>query len=150
MVSRAIARGLLALLCSLQGLGTIAIDLNRNHATNPEWPGHAKFHLVWQIVTIVLLALLEIVLVLSPGPLQSQRFYIAAVLACIPMLGFFAAFFGKGLYRGASSDTYEKRPTMITLPGSNLCFELNLLAETAAVLVLGAIIILYSHSGTAH
>lgn len=150
MVGQAIARGLLALLCSLQGLGTIAIDLNRNHATNPEWPGHAKFHLVWQVVTIALLALLEVVLVLSPGPLQAQRFYVAAVLACIPMLGFFAAFFGKGLYRGASSDAYEKRPTMITLPGSNLYFELNLLAETAAVLVLGAIIILYSHSGTAH
>ncbi|MGA7339709.1 MAG: hypothetical protein WBE72_11990 [Terracidiphilus sp.] len=149
MTNQAIARGLLAILCSLQGLATDAIDLNRTHATNPEWPGHARFHLVWQVVTVALLALLEVVLILSPGPLQAQRFYVAAILAAIPMLGFFAASVGKGLYRGASSDPDEKRPTMIVLPGSNLYVELNLLAEAAGVLALGVIVALYSYVSAA-
>lgn len=149
MTSQAIARGLLAVLCGLQGLGTIAIDLNRTHATNPGWPGHAKFHLVWQVATVALLAVLEVVLVLSTGPLQTQRFYLAVALAGIPMLGFFAAFFGKGLYQGAASDPNEGLPTTIRLPGSNVYFDLNLVVETVAVLVLGAIVALYSHSGGA-
>lgn len=149
MTGQAIARGLLAVLCGLQGLGTITINLNHTHATNPGWPGHARFHLVWQVVTVALLAVLEIALVLFGGPLQAQRFYIATILAGIPMLSFFAAFFAKGFYRGDSSDPDEKRPTIIALPGSNLYIELNLLAEAAAVLVLGAIVMLYSHSGAA-
>ena len=41
MTNQTIARDLLAILCCLQGLTTLAIDLNRTHATNPEWPGHA-------------------------------------------------------------------------------------------------------------
>ena len=74
MTDQAIARGLLVVLCILQGLATIVIDLDHFHATNPGWPGHARFHLVWQVVTVALLAVLEVVRVLSGGPLQPQRF----------------------------------------------------------------------------
>lgn len=150
MTGQAIARGLLAVLCGLQGLGTITINLNRTHATNPGWPSHARFHLVWQVLTVALLAVLEVALVLFGGALQAQRFYFSTILAGIPMLSFFAASFAKGLYRGASSEPDEKRPTIIALPGSNLYVELNLLTEAAAVLALGAIVALYRHSGAAH
>ena len=93
MTNQAIARDLLAALCLLQGLATLAIDLNRTHATNPHWPGHARFHLVWQTAAFAWLAVLEVPLVLVGGPLQEQRFYLAAILASIPMFGFFSAFF---------------------------------------------------------
>ena len=48
MTHQTVARVLLAALCGLQGLATPAIDLNRTHATNFLWPGHARFHIVWQ------------------------------------------------------------------------------------------------------
>ena len=88
MSNQTIARDLLAVLCCLQGLVTLAIDLNRAHATNTAWPGHARFHLVWQVATTAGLALLEVILVLAPGPFRAQCFYLAAVLAGIPMLSF--------------------------------------------------------------
>jgi hypothetical protein len=145
VTNQAIARGLLAVLCCLQGLATLAIDLNRTHATNPEWPGHARFHLVWQSATIAWLALLEIVLILAAGPYQAQRFYLAAVLAGIPMLGFFASLIGRSMYQGALSDANGIRPATITVRGSRLRIDLNLAAEIGGVLALAAIVALYSH-----
>ncbi|HEV2485772.1 MAG TPA: hypothetical protein VGT08_09590 [Terracidiphilus sp.] len=143
MTNQAIARGLLAVLCCLQGLATLAIDLNRTHATNPEWPGHARFHLVWQTAAFAVLAALEVLLVLATGPLQDQRFYLAAILAGVPMLGFFAAFIAHGLYKGTLSDPNGMRPLIITVRGSSLRIDLNLVAEICGLLALAAIFAIY-------
>ena len=89
----AIARLLLSVLCGAQGVATLAIDLNRTHAANPEWLRHARFHLVWQAVSYALLSVLEVALIVAPGPLERERFYLAAILACIPMVSCLAAFF---------------------------------------------------------
>ena len=69
-----VARGLLTLLCAAQGVATLAIDLNRNHATNPLWPGHARFHLVWQAGSTFMLAAVEVALICWSGPYAMQRF----------------------------------------------------------------------------
>ena len=145
MTHQAIARDLLAALCAVQGLATLAIDLNRTHATNPEWPGHARFHLVWQTAAFAWLALLEVVLVLVSGPFDEQRFYLAAVLAAIPMLGFFTALIARSFYKGTLSDPNGIPPATITVRGSSLRIDLNLVAEILAVLALAAIIAIYRH-----
>jgi len=128
----------------------LAIDLNRTHATNPEWPGHARFHLVWQVATVAGLALLEVVLVLASGPFQEQRFYLAAVLAGIPMLSFFAAFIAHGIYKGSLSDPNGMQPATIQVRGSSLRVDLNLAAETCGMLALAVIVAIYRQSGVAH
>ena len=140
-----IARSLLALLCGAQGLATLAIDLNHTHATNPQWPRHARFHLVWQTISYALLSLLEVALVLTPGPLREQRFYLAAILASIPMLGFLAAFFWRRMYGGALANPNGIAPARIAVLGSELQIDLNLAAEVAALLLLLAIVALFSH-----
>ena len=110
MTNQTIARDLLAALCLLQGLATVAIDLNHTHATNPDWTGHARFHLVWQTAAFAWLALLEVPLILVGGPLQDQRFYLASVLAGVPMLGFFTAFFARRSVR-AGTTSKKAAPT---------------------------------------
>jgi hypothetical protein len=65
-------------LCTIQGLATLAIDFNRTHATNPAWTGHARFHVVWQTVSVALLSVLEIVLVWMRGPGQRDNFLLGA------------------------------------------------------------------------
>jgi hypothetical protein len=97
------ARRMLAILCGAQGFGALAVDLNRTHATNPQWPRHARFHLVWQATSYALLSLLETALILAPGPFRVQRFYLAAVLASIPMLSCLAAFAWRKSYGGTPS-----------------------------------------------
>jgi hypothetical protein len=72
-----VARILLSLLCALQGLATLAIDFNRTHATNPAWTGHARFHVVWQSISVALLSILELALIWWHGPYQKDGFYLA-------------------------------------------------------------------------
>ena len=136
---------MLAALCILRGSATLAIDLNRTHATNPFWPGHARFHLVWQTAAFAWLAALEALLLFYTGPLQEQRFYLAAILAGIPMLGFFCALIARGLYRGTLSDPNGMRPLIVTVRGANLRIDLNLAAEIVGVLALATVVAIYRH-----
>jgi hypothetical protein len=141
----AIARGLLAILCGMQGAGTLLIDLNRTHATNPLWPKHARFHLVWQAMSYAALSLLEIALILAPGGFQVERFYLAATLACIPMLSCLGAFVWRRTYGGALSDPNGIPPVRVAFLGPKLHIDLNLLAEMLALLMLVAIVALFKY-----
>jgi hypothetical protein len=40
----------------------------------------------WQVISSVLLSIVELVLVLSAGPFRDERFYLAAILAFVPRL----------------------------------------------------------------
>lgn len=145
MTHPAIARVLLAMLCGLQGLGTLAIDLGRAHATNPQWTRHARFHVVWQVAGTALLSLLALAILLTPGRLQQERFYLAAMLAAIPMLSFFVAFIARGLYGGALFDPNGIPPLRISVLGSETRIDLNLAVEIFAIFVLVTIVELFRH-----
>ena len=145
MTHAAIARWLLALLCGAQGVATLAIDLNRTHATNPLWPGHARFHLVWQAISYGLFSLLEMALILTSGPFPEQRFYLAALLASIPMLSCLTACVWRMTYGGAMFDPNGILPVAVRVFGSELHIDLNLTAEVAALLMLLGILALFRH-----
>lgn len=140
---RIIARGLLALLCLFQGVGTLAIDLNRTHAANPQWPQHARFHLVWQVISVVLLSALEVALICWQGPHVEQRFYLAALLACIPLLAFLIAFISRKWYDGDLSDPNGIPPARIAIAGTIIRIDLNLVVVPAALLALVVILAIY-------
>jgi len=40
-------------------------DSNETHVTNPSFPGHARFHIVWQVSSYVYVALLALYLIWS-------------------------------------------------------------------------------------
>jgi hypothetical protein len=136
-------RWLLALLCGMQGIGTLAIDLNRTHATNPVWLRHARFHLVWQAISYALLSVLEVALILAPGSFQEQRFYLAAILAVIPMLSCLAAALSCKFYGGALSDPSGIQPARVRLFSSEFHVDMNVAAEVLALTMLCLIVAFY-------
>lgn len=144
MDHRTIARSLVVLLCTLQGILTLAIDLSRTHATNPTWPRHARFHLVWQTCSTAFLSALEIALVCWPGPYLEQRFYLAMGLICVPLLGFLAAFVSRKMYNGALSDPNGIPPARISIFGTIFHIDLNLVAIAAALMALAAIFVIFN------
>jgi hypothetical protein len=139
----ALARDSLAFLCAVQGVATLAIDLSRTHATNPLWAAHARFHVVWQTANVTMLALLQLALILVAGPYQEQRFYLAAILASIPMFGFMAALISRKTFGGALSDPNGIQPLKLQVSGRTVRVDLNVAAVIGGLLALGAILAIY-------
>jgi hypothetical protein len=135
---------LLTGLCGIQGVATLAIDLHRSHATNPRWPGHARFHVAWQSMNVALLSALEIGLIWWHGPHATQRFYLAVILASVSCFGFLLALLGRRFYGGTLSDPNGIPPAHIPIAGRTLSLDLNLAAILAALVTLAAILRIYA------
>ncbi len=145
MSHQEVGRIFLAVFCVLQGAGTLALDLNRTHAGHPRWLGHARFHVVWQASTTALLAILEVVLLAWRGPLEQERFYLVALLASLPMFGFFAAILTRKIYGGTLSDPGGIPPLNLVMFGRSRRIDLNLVAEILGVATVAVLVILYRH-----
>jgi hypothetical protein len=127
---------LLSLLALSQGAVMLAVELNRTHATHPAWPGHARFHLVWQNVTTACFSLFTVALLWWPGPYGRQRFYCAAAITAIPLAGFLLAHSIKALYGGTLSDPDGVPPLRLNLGGRHREIDGNTLAVLLGTFVL--------------
>ncbi len=111
----------------------MAIDLNRTHATNPQWARHARFHVVWQTMTMVLLSVTEIWLVWTQG---TRGFWIALLLTSLSPVAFLVAtttrrMFGSGLY-----DSNGILPLRVTVGVVKLQVDMNVVAVVMALVTL--------------
>jgi hypothetical protein len=138
-----LARVLLSLLCGTQGLATLAIDLNRTHATNPLWTGHARFHVVWQSANMALLAVVELMILWLPGSFQSKSFYLVLLLTAVSPFGFVIALVCRKLFGGNLSDPNGIPPFPLTLFSEKRSIDLNCVAVIAALVSIIVIFKLY-------
>ena len=142
------ARWIVTAVAAGQGILPVFIDLNQTHATNPEWPGHARFHLVQQVFTLLPAAIIEVALVWWPDDGMRGRFYLAALLTATSLAGFLIATLTRPMYGGTLHDPNGIRPAHLRFGSQELVFDLNLpLVIGASVLLMGAVI-LFSASGS--
>src|ERR1700694_6149178 len=99
-----LARILLTLATLGYGLATIKADFNKTHATNPLWTPHARFHVVWQILSYSGVALIALALIWLKGPLPKERLYLAAALSLAVYGAFFVGVFARPVFGGTLYD----------------------------------------------
>lgn len=136
-----VARILLTIATLGYGLVTIKADFNNTHATNPLWTPHARFHVVWQVLSYAGVGLLSLGLIWIRGPLETERLYLAGALAAAMYGGFFAALIARPLYGGVLYDENGYLPFRPPFGPASWRWDVNVTAFTAmtAFLILGLI-----------
>jgi hypothetical protein len=139
-----LARAIVTAIAGGQGIMPVFIDLNRTHATNPLWTGHARFHLVQQVFTLLPAAAIELVLLWYPGVAFHARFYLAALLAATSLAGFLGAVIARPLYGGTLHDPNGMKPLRFRVGARLMVFDLNVpIVLLAAALLLGAVVLFW-------
>lgn len=111
-------------------------DSNPTHATNPSFPGHARFHVVWQVSSYVYVALLALYLIWTAGT-DTWPLWIAAILAGSAYLGFWSAVAFRPVYGGKLVSEVNPVPAFNwNIAGLKFQTDANVTIFTPAVLVL--------------
>ena len=131
-----IARLMLTAVASGQGVAPLFIDLNRTHATNPLWPGHARFHVVWQTFSLTLASAIEVALIWWPSPQSRAFFYLASLLTSAPMGGFLLALFTRSSYHGTLHDPNGIQPLCVHIAGRMREIDMNAVLVIVGTTVL--------------
>jgi hypothetical protein len=142
---RWVARVGLSWLCGIQGIATLALDLNRTHATNPEWTRHARFHVVWQTLNAALLAIVELGLLWSGLLDQMLGFYLALLMTSLSPIAFLATWAARRQFGGASSDPNGFQPLRVALAGRVIEVDRNMAAVLTALLTMVVIVSMYKY-----
>lgn len=133
-----IAKILITLLAVMQAFGPMKADFNKTHATNPLWPAHARFHVVWQVLTQA--GVSGFILLLLWAFPSTVNNWIAAGLAFNWIITFFINLAVMGKYEGALKDVNGIKPFKFNIGGKVREVDTNLFGCSLMV-VIGAIIV---------
>jgi len=145
MDSILLAKIMLSFVAALQCVGPIRADFNQTHATNPLWPPHARFHVVWQVLAQSGVSLIALALIwIFPSPLT---IWLAVVINFNWLVSFFATLSSMSLYGGALKDVNGIKPFKFKLGSSTLEIDTNLFgACLLTVINTGAVLVLLSNA----
>ncbi|MEM6857342.1 MAG: DUF6640 family protein [Pseudomonadota bacterium] len=140
-----IAKILLTLVAALQCIGPIKADFNDTHATNPHWTPHARFHVVWQVLTQSGVSILAITLIwVFPSELN---IWLAAIINFNWLVTFFLTLSSMSLYGGALKDVNGIKPFKFNIGGTIREVDTNLFGATVMVVLnVTAVALLFSSS----
>src|SRR5436305_11292346 len=112
----------------------VLADFNKTHATNPLWTPHARFHVVWQVLSYCGVGLIALWLIWSAGP--PAKLWLAVALAVAMYAAFFATVFAMPRFGGGLADPNGVPPIgRVTLGGRAAVIEANTTEYSAMVYV---------------
>jgi len=130
-----VARILLTLNTLGYSLVPAIADFNRTHATNPLWTPHARFHVVWQVLSYIGIGLISLWLIWTAGP--AAKLWLAVALAAAMYAGFFATVFAMPRFGGSVADPNGVPPiATVNLGGKPLVLDANVTVFCVQVVLL--------------
>jgi hypothetical protein len=136
-----VARILLTVTVLGYGLATIKADFNQTHATNPAWTPHARFHVVWQVLSYSGIGLIALYLIWSGGPDALQHLVLAAAISVAIYGAFFITVFARSLYKGSVFDQNGYPPFRPPIGPKHWQWDVNVTVFTGILVILAAAIL---------
>lgn len=91
---------ILLTLGALEFFGPILRDTNSSHLLNPEWVGHARFHLMWCISLWGTMGAFSLILLWRKPIINTQPLYLVMALQLLNTVAFWSSTMLSGLYDG--------------------------------------------------
>ena len=132
-----VPRILMTLTAIALAVGPAVADFNKTHATNPLWPPHARFHVVWQVITNSSLCLVMLYILWTPLVAQyNLQLILAAIVQGAILVPIYVTIACMGLFDGALRDVNGLRPFKFNLGGRILELDTNVVGFTTIIAVL--------------
>lgn len=137
------AKIILSLVAFAMGVGPMRADFNSTHATNPLWPPHARFHVVWQVLAQSGVSLFVLVLIWAySSPLH---LWMAVFLNYNWLVSFVLTLSSMKMFDGALKDVNGIKPFKFNIGGQIREVDTNVFgAIILAILNTIAAVLLYT------
>lgn len=126
-------------LCSLVAIaisiGPMFADFNKTHATNPLWTPHARFHVVWQVLSQAGVSLVILYLLWSPSPVYLTHIWLAVLLNYVWGASFYTTLASMPLFGGALKDENGIKPFRFNIFGTIYLVDTNLFGGTILMII---------------
>ncbi len=117
-------------------IGPAVADFNKTHATNPLWPPHARFHVVWQVTTNSTLSFFMIYILWTPLVAQyNLQLVLVAMVQGAILAPLYSTIATMKLFGGALKDTNGIRPFEFNIGGKVYLVDTNVFGFTNITLV---------------
>lgn len=130
-----VPRILFTIVAFMIAVGPIFADFNKTHATNPLWTPHARFHVVWQVLSQNGISLIILYLLWSRSPDYGTHILLAAVLNYVWGASFYTTLATMKLYGGALKDVNGIKPFRFNIFGNIYLVDTNLFGGTILMLI---------------
>lgn len=139
-----VSRLLFTLVAVMISAGPIVADFNKTHATNPLWVPHARFHVVWQVLSQTGVSLVVLYLLWWNAADYMLHIWIAAMLNYVWGASFYATLATMPIYGGALKDVNGIKPFRFNIFGTVYLVDTNLFGGTMLMIVntIGVVLLL--------
>jgi Family of unknown function (DUF6640) len=130
-----VARVIFSVIAIAISVGPMFADFNKTHATNPLWTPHARFHVVWQVLTQTGVSIISLTLIWMPSPDQMTHIWIAVCLNYVWLASFYTTLASMRLFEGSLKDVNGIKPWRWNIFGKIYLVDTNLGGGTMLLII---------------
>lgn len=111
-------------------------DFNKTHATNPLWTPHARFHVVWQVLSYGGFGVIALLLLWRDGSDYLFKLYLVLGMCAAVYGAFFTTYATMPIFGGEAHDVNGYLPIPVKLGSQKINVDLNFTVFGTFVIIL--------------
>lgn len=130
-----VPRILVSIIALAVSIGPMFADFNKTHATNPLWTPHARFHVVWQVLSQAGVSMVILFLLWTKSADYLTHIWIAVVLTYVWLGSFFVTLASMSLFDGSLKDVNGIKPFRFKILGQIYLVDTNLFGASILTII---------------